>query len=38
VDTVAEAEHIAAATPGSAFATCLTGLRYRATQAGAVAR
>jgi len=38
VDTVAEAEHIAAATPGSAFATCLTGLRYRAAQAGAVAR
>jgi glycosyltransferase A (GT-A) superfamily protein (DUF2064 family) len=38
VDTVAEAEHIAAATPGSAFATCLTGLRYRAAQARAVAR
>jgi glycosyltransferase A (GT-A) superfamily protein (DUF2064 family) len=38
VDTVAEAEHIAAATPGSAFATCLTGLRYGAALAGAVAR
>jgi hypothetical protein len=37
-DTVAEAEHIAAATPGSAFATCLTGLRYGAALAGAVAR
>ena len=38
VDTAAEAEHIAAATPGSAFATCLTGLRYGAALAGAVAR
>jgi len=37
VDTAAEAEQIAADTPGSAFATCLTGLRYGATQAEAVA-
>jgi len=38
VDTAAEAEHIAAVTPGSAFATCLTRLRYGAAVAGAVAR
>ena len=38
VDTAAEAEHVAAATPGSAFATCLTGLRHGAAQAEAVAR
>jgi uncharacterized protein len=38
VDTAAEAEHIAAATPGSAFAACLTGLRYGSAQATAVTR
>jgi len=38
VDTVAEAEHVAAATPGSAFAACLTGLRRESAQATAVAR
>jgi hypothetical protein len=38
VDTVSEAEHIAAATPGSAFATCMTSLRNGAAQAVAVAR
>ncbi len=38
VDTVREAEHIAAATPGSAFATCLTSLRNGAAQAVAAGR
>ena len=38
VDTAAEAEHVAAATPGSAFAACLTGLRRESAQAAAVAR
>jgi glycosyltransferase A (GT-A) superfamily protein (DUF2064 family) len=38
VDTVAEAEHVAAATPGSAFAACLTGLRQESAQAAAVTR
>ena len=38
VDTVAEAEHVAAATPGSAFAACLAGLRQESAQATAVAR
>jgi uncharacterized protein len=38
VDTVAEAKRVAAATPGSAFAACLTALRYGAAQAAAVAR
>ena len=38
VDTVSEAEHIAATTPGSAFATCMTRLREGASQAVAVVR
>jgi len=38
VDTVAEAEHIAAATPCSAFAACLAGLRYGFAQAAALTR
>jgi glycosyltransferase A (GT-A) superfamily protein (DUF2064 family) len=38
VDTVREADRIAAATPGSAFAACLTGLRYGSPQATAVTR
>jgi rSAM/selenodomain-associated transferase 1 len=38
VDTAAEAEHVAAATPGSAFAACLTGLRRESAQAAAVTR
>ena len=37
VDTVREAERVAAATPGSAFATCLTGLRQGATPVVAAA-
>ena len=38
LDTAAEAEHVAAATPGSAFAACLAGLRQESAQATAVAR
>lgn len=38
VDTVSEAEHVAAATPGSAFAACMTSLRNGVAQAVAVAR
>jgi glycosyltransferase A (GT-A) superfamily protein (DUF2064 family) len=38
VDTVSEAKRIAATTPGSAFATCMTRLRHGATQAVAAAR
>jgi rSAM/selenodomain-associated transferase 1 len=38
VDTVSEAEHIAATTPGSAFASCLASLRNEAMQTAAVAR
>ncbi len=38
VDTVSEAEHIAATTPGSAFATCMTRLREGASQAVAAVR
>jgi len=37
VDTVNEAERVAAAAPGSAFATCLTGLREGATKVIAAA-
>ena len=38
VDTVREAEHVAAATPGSHFATCLAGLHDRAAQPAAGVR
>ena len=38
VDTVTEAEHIAAVTPGSRFAACMAGLRDGAEQAVAAAR
>ena len=38
VDTAAEADRIAAATPGSAFATCHSGLRDGAPQAAGAAR
>jgi glycosyltransferase A (GT-A) superfamily protein (DUF2064 family) len=38
VDTVAEAERVAAATPGSAFAACLTALAYGTAPAVATAR
>jgi len=38
VDTVHEAERVAAVTPGSAFAACLSGLHDRAEQAVAAAR
>ncbi len=38
VDTVREADHIAATTPGSAFATCMTTLRDGAAQAVAAFR
>ena len=38
VDTVREAEDVAAATPGSRFATCLAGLRDRAAQPAAGVR
>jgi uncharacterized protein len=38
VDTVREAEHVAAITPGSRFATCMTRLRDRKGQAVAAAR
>ena len=33
VDTVREAEHVAALTPGSRFAACMARLRDRADQA-----
>ena len=38
VDTVREAEHVAAVTPGSRFAACMTRLRERSQQAVAAAR
>jgi glycosyltransferase A (GT-A) superfamily protein (DUF2064 family) len=38
VDTVSEAEHVAAAAPGLRFAACLGGLRDRAAQPAAGAR
>jgi uncharacterized protein len=38
VDTVREAEHVAAMTPGSRFAACMTRLRERSQQAVAAAR
>ena len=38
VDTVSEAERVAAVTPGSRFAACMAGLRDRAQQAVAVGR
>jgi uncharacterized protein len=38
VDTVSEAERIAAATPGSAFARCMAGLRDDAAQVAGMAR
>ena len=38
VDTVREADRIAATTPGSAFATCMTTLRDGAAQAVAAVR
>jgi len=38
VDTAREADRIAAATPGSAFATCLSGLRDGAAQVAGMAR
>ena len=38
VDTVREAEQVAAATPGSHFATCLAGLRDHAAQSAAGVR
>jgi rSAM/selenodomain-associated transferase 1 len=38
VDTVREAEHVAAITPGSRFAACMTRLREREGQAVAAAR